>query len=51
MADDSPSTLRAAEVAHALIKQAVSKHNDSYDKVFIKAVSWTSSIWNRSYAY
>ena len=50
MVDDTPSTLRAAEVAHALVKQAVSKHNDRYDKVFVKAVSWTSSSWNLSYA-
>jgi len=37
MTNDFPSTLRAAEVTQSLIKQAVSKHNDRYDKVFIKA--------------
>jgi len=37
MVNDPPSTLRAAEVAQVLVKQAVSKHNDRYDKVFIKA--------------
>lgn len=43
MVYDPPSTLKAAEVAQVLVKQAVSKHNDRYDKVFIKAVSWTST--------
>jgi formate/nitrite transporter len=37
MVNDSSSTLRAAEVAQVLVKQAVSKHNDRYDKVFLKA--------------
>jgi hypothetical protein len=44
MANDSPSTLKPAEVAQLLVKHAVSKHNDRYDKVFIKAVSRTSSL-------
>jgi hypothetical protein len=38
-ANDPPSTLKPAEVAHFLVKQATAKHNDRYDKVFIKAVS------------
>jgi len=37
ISDDPPSTLKAAEVARHLVKQAVKKHNDRYDKVFIKA--------------
>jgi len=35
---DPPSTLKPAEVAVALIEQAVAKHNTRYDKTFIKAV-------------
>ena len=39
MVDVPPSTLKPAEVAKVLVQQAVSKHNDRYDEVFIKAVS------------
>ncbi|KAL4077797.1 putative formate/nitrite transporter [Scleroderma citrinum] len=35
---DAPSTLQPAEVAAALIQQAVAKHNTRYDKTFFKAV-------------
>jgi len=37
MVDDSPSTLKPAQVAQVLVQQAAAKHNDRYDKVFIKA--------------
>jgi len=37
MVDDSSSTLKPAQVAHVLVQQAAAKHNDRYDKVFIKA--------------
>lgn len=36
--DPSSSTLQPAEVAAALIQQAVVKHNTRYDKTFFKAV-------------
>lgn len=36
--DPSSSTLQPAEVAAALIQQAVAKHNTRYDKTFFKAV-------------
>jgi len=37
MVDDSSSTLKPAQVAQVLVRQATAKHNDRYDKVFIKA--------------
>ncbi|KAL4077798.1 putative formate/nitrite transporter [Scleroderma citrinum] len=38
MRTDPPSTLLPAEVAAALVQQAVEKHNTRYDKTFFKAV-------------
>ncbi|KAG1716399.1 hypothetical protein ID866_751 [Astraeus odoratus] len=35
---DPPSTLQPAQVAAALVEQAVAKHNTRYDKTFFKAV-------------
>ncbi|KAG6327846.1 hypothetical protein ID866_11243, partial [Astraeus odoratus] len=35
---DAPSTLQPAQVAIALVGQAVSKHHTRYDKTFFKAV-------------
>ncbi|KAG1808169.1 uncharacterized protein BJ212DRAFT_1383722 [Suillus subaureus] len=35
----TPSTLKPAEVAVALVEQAVAKHNTRLDKTFFKAVS------------
>jgi formate/nitrite transporter len=37
MVNDLTSTLKPAEVAQVLVQQAIAKHNDRYDKVFIKA--------------
>jgi hypothetical protein len=36
---DTSSTLKPAEVAVALVEQAVVKHNTRLDKTFFKAVS------------
>ena len=35
---ESPPTLSPAEVAAALVKQAIDRHNTRYDKTFFKAV-------------
>lgn len=40
MVHDPPSTLKPAEIARLLVQQAVAKHKDRYEKVFIKAVSF-----------
>ncbi|KAF8806421.1 putative formate/nitrite transporter [Phlegmacium glaucopus] len=37
MANDPPSTLKPAEVAHVLVQHAIAKHRDRYESVFFKA--------------
>ncbi|KAF8893951.1 Formate/nitrite transporter [Infundibulicybe gibba] len=34
---EAPSTLKAVDVAHALVQAGISKHNDRYVSIFIKA--------------
>ncbi|KAG6903027.1 hypothetical protein C0995_007460 [Termitomyces sp. Mi166 len=37
--DDVPSTLSQARIAQSLVKAAITKHNDRYENVFLKAVA------------
>lgn len=46
MSLEAPSTMRPDEVALALVKLGIKKHNDRYESIFFKAVS----IGNLSFA-
>ena len=38
---EPPSTLTAAEVSHLFVQHGIKKHNDRYQSVFMKAVSFS----------
>lgn len=40
----TPSTLKPAEVAVAMVQSGVAKHRDRYENVFFKAVSLANSF-------
>ena len=44
MVNEPESTLKPAEVARLMVRQAISKHNDRYENVFFKAVSFNKLI-------
>jgi len=38
MPSEPPSTMKPVEVAHFMVEQAVKKHKDRYESIFMKAV-------------